>query len=148
MHGVVDFGSDRCRLDGDARLVFDGAATYTELEGGGWIRDAGTPGTRSMFHPRFALEALRRACTNVRAVSGEQFSVELDRSVLDRIVHAGVSPIWAVSAEVRLDQAGRVTNADLKLWDPSEPGEAMHLSYSLDGFAGPLTIDLPQVVET
>jgi hypothetical protein len=148
MHGVVDFGTDRCRLDGDAVLVFDGPAIYTELENGRWARDEGTPGRWGMCHPRVALEALRRACTSAVAVGAERFSAELDRGVLDRIVHAGLYPGWIVSADVGLDQAGRVALATLMFRDPTEPTQGMDLSFAFESFAGPVAIDLPRPAGT
>ncbi len=144
VRGVVDFDSDRCRLDGDQRAVLDGPATYTEGEAGTWALDDGTSGRWALFHPRVALEALRRACTSAEVVAERRFAVELDRAALDRIVHVGVWPGWVVSAEIVVDGAERVISATLKFQDSS--GSAMHQRYEFDRFAGPVRIDLPRSV--
>jgi hypothetical protein len=57
---IVDFDSDRCRLDGERRVgdetearsvILDGPTTYTTEQDGRWTFTRGAAGTHGMLHP-------------------------------------------------------------------------------------------------
>ena len=73
--GVVDFDSDRCRLDGHSyvadevapsSIIVDGSATFSREPDGRWIFTGGPVGTHGMLHPSGLLDALVQAATSAR----------------------------------------------------------------------------------
>jgi hypothetical protein len=147
--GIVDFESDRCQLDGDAtHLRMVGSKTYQQLDDGRWSWQEGAPGTRGMFHPRWMLEALRRAQVSSRALSETEFAVELDRAALARLVDAGVAPEWNANAHVELDAAGRVCQVTYCLTTAEESVPSMRVSYELSDFGAHAAVQLPDATTT
>lgn len=140
LRGVVDFPSERCRLDGDERLVLAGPATYAALDDGRWTCREGRRGTWDVLHPRGVLESLRKACRTVTGLDDKRFTVELDREALNGIINPRVASAWAVNASVALDDEGRVTGASLRL---TEPEAAAELIFELGDFGPPVSIELP-----
>jgi hypothetical protein len=154
--GIIDFESDRCQLDGDAtHLRMVGAKTYQQLDDGRWSWQEGAPGSRGMFHPRWILEALRGAQISSRALSENEFAVELDRVALARLVDAGVSPTWNANARVELDVTGRVcqvtfclTTAEELLTTAEGSVPSMCVSYELSDFGAEAAVQLPEATTT
>jgi hypothetical protein len=147
--GIIDFESDRCQLDGDAtHLRMVGAKTYQQLDDGRWSWQEGAPGSRGMFHPRWILEALRGAQISSRALSENEFAVELDRVALARLVDAGVSPTWNANAGVELDVAGRVCQVTFCLTTAEESVPSMCVSYELSDFGAEAAVELPEATTT
>ena len=147
-HGVVDFGSDRCELRvSDARMVMDGGATYQQLEDGRWTRDNGGPGQWSGFHPRWPLEAIRRAARDVlrrRGREGDRFLIRIDRDRVTEFTYAGIAPAWDITAQALVDSAGRITRIDIALRSEDDEGQyAMDTRFELTDFGAPVEILLP-----
>lgn len=146
--GVVDFASDRCQFQaGDARMVLDGGVTYQRLEDGRWTCDNGGPGEWSSFHPRWPLEAIRRAAIDVlhaHANDGTRFDIRLDRDRVTEFTYAGIAPDWDMTAQVLVDGAGRITRIDIALRSEDNEGQyAMDTRFELTDFGTPVEIDLP-----
>jgi hypothetical protein len=92
--GVVDFDSDRCRLDGESHIdgetvpesiILDGPTTYTRESNARWVFARGAEGTRGMFHPSGLLNALVRAQTSAVEVGERSVELGLDHDVLDAL---------------------------------------------------------------
>jgi hypothetical protein len=155
--GVIDFASDRCQLDGEeGRVVLDGSSEYSELDDGRWSVTQGPPGTWGMFHPRGALEGLRKVSTYVTVLNDGNFSVQLDRDAADAISALGLSPAWTVGANVALDGESRITSLGLTFTDSTPPSAepaptyvgSMCFTFEFTSFGDPVHIDLPPTEST
>jgi hypothetical protein len=147
LSGVVDFETDRCRLDGQIRageesdtqsLVLDGSGSYNRLPDGRWTFTSGELGTRGMFHPSGLLEALVHAQTSAVVSPTGSIEVGLDHDELDRRADAGLAHDWNSTAVVELSPSGRVASVVLShrseedsttgwieiAWAISEPDQA------------------------
>ena len=114
--GVVDFDSDRCRLDGESHIdgetapesiVLDGPTTYTLESDAQWVFARGAEGTRGMLHPSGLLDALVRAQTSAVEVGERSVELVLDHDVLDAAADAGSAPDWQFGSGGRADFAQR-----------------------------------------
>ena len=105
-------------------------------------------GTWALFHPRWALQALRQACNGGTYLKTGEIEVQLDRDSLDRITTVGVSPDWHIAGRIALDGRERIIKASFDLTAPTAPDESLHLSLGLDDFDRPVTIELPSPAHT
>jgi len=120
LHGVVDFSTDRCRLDGPTgAVVCDGSNQYSQLPDGRWTRQ-GEPGRWSNVHPRWGLELLARAVSRVQETAPGHYAVAFDPIRAAAITHAGLAPEWPADGSAELDEAGRIAHIDVRL----EAGDA------------------------
>lgn len=151
LYGVIDFASDRCRLDSDKQRVLDGrgtlvlagAASYQQLDDGRWTYMQGPLGPRGLMHPRTFLEALRLAFRTATAGAENQLVVELDRDTLNGIVDAGVADGVSVRALVACDDHGRIARVSLDLTDGEDSTPYLHLILDLEQSDGAVSIELP-----
>jgi hypothetical protein len=124
-------------------LVIVGPTSYVQLDDGRWTCQEGPPGTWDALHPRGHLEALRAAGCTATALSARRFTASFERGALDAIINPGVSSTWDASADIALDEQGRITRATLRLTDAREPQRGMELTFELHRFGQPVSIDLP-----
>jgi hypothetical protein len=150
--GVIDFDTDRCRLDEESRagqeaeapsIIFDGSTSYTSLQDGRWTFTRGAPGTRGMFDPCGLLDALVRAQTSAVAIRESLVEVGLDHDVLDAAADAGLAPEWESSAIAQLAPSGRIARVTLTHRSRADADAWLQVDCTiseLDRFAA---IDLP-----
>ncbi|MGH3320623.1 MAG: hypothetical protein ACRDN9_10640 [Streptosporangiaceae bacterium] len=150
--GVVDFASDRCRLDGpESALVLDGATVYQALRDGRWTRQSGRPGQWSVFHPTWAFEALRLACGTTEVTAPGRMRVRLDREPLAAITFAGLARDWVhITAEVTLDDREHVAAVGIDLVAPraNDTDARMQVGFELTGFTAAVDIRVPDPART
>lgn len=148
--GVVDFGADRCRLDqqpyeGVEAMAFEGPVSYMRQADGRWTWTKGAAGTRSMFDPRWVLEALVHAPKSARATAGHAVEVALDYETLNAGTDIGLSPDWDEStALVRLSPSGRITRTTLTHRSHEHPDAWMRCAYQITETCGQVTVELPR----
>lgn len=156
--GVVDFDSDRCRLDGHSyvadepapsSMIVDGSTTYTREPDGGWtVTSDGQAGTRGMLHPSRLLDALVTAATSARRSADGSVVVGLDYEVLNASADAGLAPDWASTAAAWLSATGRVTRVVLTHRSRENQDAFTHLECEISDPAQVGPIDLPPEEET
>jgi hypothetical protein len=140
LEGEVDFGTDRCRLDGPAgAVVCDGPVQFSQLADGRWARQ-GEPGRWSNVHPRWGLELLAHCTSTVRETSPGRFAVDFDPVRAAAITHAGMAPEWAAGGSADLDDAGRVRHIGVRL---EAPDAALDWAIDFADFGPPAPIALP-----
>jgi hypothetical protein len=125
----------------------DGAATYARLPDGRWRLQAGDVGTRDIFHPAWALEALGTCCIAALAGDHGRIEVQLDPVGLSRLARDGSAQEWNTSAAVTVHQ-DRIAEAQIRWVAPDDPREAIHLAVQIDPVAAPISIDLPASTAT
>jgi hypothetical protein len=139
--GVVDFESDRCRLE--PKGVFDRSVAYTHLGDGEWMAQAEEGDRWPPFHPCWALEALTSAVLSATPRLGgwRQLDVQLCPDRLGALTPLARS--WeSVSATVTLDSQDRVRRVAIDLLEePSAASE--HLVFEFDQFGVGADIELP-----
>jgi hypothetical protein len=117
--GVVDFDSDRCRLDGKshvagdtapASIILDGSATYIRETDARWVFARGAEGTRGMLHPSGLLDALVRAQTSAVRAGEHSVELDLDHDGLDGAADAGLASDWRSTAIAQISPGGRIAN--------------------------------------
>lgn len=150
--GVVDFDSDRCRLDGErqvadelapASMILDGSTTYMREADGRWVFSGGGKGTRGMFHPSSLLDALVRAQTSVVASGEDSFEIGLDHDVLDASADAGLSPDWESTAVVRISPSGRIATIAVTHRSGEDPDSLVRVECAVSEPVQVGEIDLP-----
>ena len=150
--GVVDFDSDRCRLDGESHvagetvpdsIILDGSTTYVRESDGRWIFGRGAEGTRGMFHPSGLLDALVRAQTSAVEVGERWVELGLDHDVLDASADAGLAPDWQSSALAQISPTGRISNIALTHRSGEDPNSLMRVECAISEPVQVGAIDLP-----
>jgi hypothetical protein len=134
--GVVDFDSDRCRLDGEGNLegetapesiILDGLTTYLRESDARWVYARGAEGTRGMFHPSGLLDALVRAQTSAVKVGERSVKLGLDQDVLAAAADAGLSPDWQSTAVAQISPSGRISTIVLTHRSGEDPDSLMRV---------------------
>jgi hypothetical protein len=150
--GVVDFDSDRCRLDGEshvageaapASIILDGSTTYTRESDARWVFGRGAEGTRGMFHPSGLLDALVRAQTSAVEVGERLVELGLDHDVLDASADAGLAPDWQSTAVARISPGGRISNIALTHRSGEDPDSLIRVECVISEPVQVGGIDLP-----
>jgi hypothetical protein len=138
--GVVDFDSDRCRLDGESHIegetapesiILDGPTTYTRESDARWVFARGAEGTRGMFHPSGLLDALVRAQTSAVKVGERSVELVLDHDVLDAAADAGLAPDWQSTAVAQISPSGRISNIVLTHRSGEDPDSRMRVECAI-----------------
>ena len=149
--GVVDFGADRCRLDqqpyeGAEAMAFEGPVSYVRQTDGRWTWTEGAAGTRSMFDPRWVLEALVHAQKSARATVGCAVEVALDYETLNAGTDIGLSRDWDEStALVRLSPSGRIRRATVTHRSHDRPEAWMRSAHQITETSAAVTVELPKL---
>jgi hypothetical protein len=155
--GVVDFDSDRCRLDGESHIdgetaaesiILDGPTTYTRESDARWVFARGAKGTRGMFHPSGLLDALVRAQTSAVEVGERSVELGLDQNVLDAAADAGLAPDWQSTAVARISPSGRISNIVLTHRSGEDPDSLMRVECAISEPVQVGGIDLPPPATT
>jgi hypothetical protein len=150
--GIVDFESDRCRLDGEpyvedeteARsVILDGSTTYAPEHHGRWTFTRGAAGTHGMLHPRGLLDALVHAQTSVIASGEHSVEVGLDHEALNAAAGAGLAPDWESTAVVQLSPSGRIARVTLTHRSREDPNAWIQVDCSISEPDRVGAIDLP-----
>lgn len=150
--GVVDFDSDRCRLDGESHIdgetvpepiILDGPTTYTRESDARWVFARGAEGTRGMFHPSGLLEALVRAQTSAVEAGDGSVELGLDHDVLDAAADAGLAPDWHSTAVARISPSGRISDIVLTHRSGEDPDSLMRVECAISEPVQVGGIDLP-----
>lgn len=152
--GVVDFDTDRCRLVGrDCLLVLNGGTEYRAREDGLWTCQGALSGQRwSIYHPRWALEMLQRACGSAERVEPNHWRVHCETAPLAAISTGGLSGEWTrISADITLDTDERIIHVETTLatGGNNASGPRVVFTIELTEFATiPPEIDLPSPSHT
>jgi hypothetical protein len=150
--GVVDFDSDRCRLNGESYLagetardsiILDGPTTYTRECDARWVSVRGAEGTRGMFHPSGLLDALVRAQTSAVEVGERSVQLGLDHDVLDAAADAGLAPDWQSTAVAQISPSGRISNIVLTHRSGEDPDSLVRVECAISEPVQVGGIDLP-----
>ncbi len=151
--GIVDFGSDRCRLDpaasggegAKAPMMCDGSVLYMRQQNGRWTWTTGAPGTHNMFDPRWSLEALVHARVSADAAGPLGVELKLDYDALNAGTDIGLSPDWNEStAVVQLSAEGRIARVILTHHSRGHPEAWMRFDHEISERGPAFTIDLPR----
>ena len=155
--GLVDFDSDRCRLDGESHgagetaptsIILDGSTSYTRESDARWVFQRGAPGTRGMFHPSGLLRALVRAPTSAAEVGERSVELGLDHDVLDAAADAGLASDWLTTAVAQISPSGRVSNIVLTHRSSEDPVSLIRVECAISEPVQVGRIDLPQAEST
>ena len=155
--GVVDFDSDRCRLDGESdvagetapqSIILDGSTTYTRESDARWVFARGAEGTRGMFHPSGLLDALVRAQKTAMEAGERSVELGLDHDVLDAAADAGLASDWQSTAIARITPSGRISNIVLTHRSGEDPDSLMRVECTISEPVQVGEIDLPPAETT
>jgi hypothetical protein len=155
--GVVDFDTDRCRLDGESHvagetapdsIVLDGSTTYTRESDARWVFARGAEGTRGMFHPAGLLDALVRAQNSAVEVGERSVELGLDHDVLAAAADAGLAPDWQSTAIARISPSGRISNIVLTHRSGEDPDTLMRVECAISEPVQVGGIELPPAETT
>jgi hypothetical protein len=150
--GVVDFDSDRCRLDGKnhvagetapASIILDGSTTYILETDARWVFARGAEGTRGMLHPSGLLDALVRAQTSAVRAGEHSVGLDLDHDVLDGAADVGLASDWRSTAIAQISPSGRIANIVLTHRSGEDSGSLIHLECGISEPVEVGRIDLP-----
>ena len=150
--GVVDFESDRCRLDGESHvagetapdsIILDGPTTYRRELDARWVFSRGAAGTRGMFHPSVLLDALAHAQTSAAAAGEDSLELSLDHDALDAAADAGLAPDWQSTAIAQISPSGRIANIVLTHRSGEDPDSLIRIECAISEPVEVGGIDLP-----
>jgi hypothetical protein len=155
--GVVDFDSDRCRLDGERHVegetapisvILDGPTTYFLESDARWVFTRGNAGTRGMLHPCGLLDALVHAQTSAVTVGEHSIKVELDHAKLDAVADAGLAPDWQSTAVAEISSTGRIAHVVLTHCSAEDPESLIRVEWAISEPVQVGRVDLPPAETT
>jgi hypothetical protein len=155
--GVVDFDSDRCRLEGDSYVadetapqstILDGPTTYTLEPDGRWTFTRGAAGTRGMLHPSGLLDALVNAQTSAVQSGERSVQLSLDYDVLNAAADVGLAPEWESTAIAQLSPSRRIAHVTLMRRSLEDPDAGIYVDCAISEPAEVGAIDLPPTEKT
>jgi hypothetical protein len=155
--GVVDFESDRCRLDGESHvagetapdsIILDGPTTYIRELDARWVFSRGAAGTRGMFHPSVLLHALLHVQTSAAAAGEDSLELDLDHDALDAAADVGLAPDWQSAAIAQISPSGRIANIVLTHRSGEDPDSLIRIECAISEPVEVAEIDLPPAEST
>jgi hypothetical protein len=157
LSGVVDFDSDRCRLNGRIRAgeecepqeeILDGSTSYSRQADGRWTFTTGAIGTHGMLHPAGLLLALIDAQSCARVTKVGTYEVGLDYEQLNALSDIGLAPDWKSTATVECSREGRVTSVTCTHRSREDPAYYIEIRCWISEPSDVGAVDLPDAKST